>query len=76
MMAEVDGTLIMAILQRMQTDMSDLKQDMREVKLRMTILEGHHASVMASLHILQEQNDRTREDMGLVKRRLDLVDAN
>jgi predicted nucleic acid-binding Zn-ribbon protein len=76
MMVDVDGTLIMNILQRMQADMADLKQDMREVKLRMTILEGHHASVMASLHLLQEQNDRSREDMRQVKRRPELVDAD
>jgi len=74
-MAEVDGALIMAVLQRMQADMSELKQDMREVKVRLTIQEGHHASVMATLHVLQEQNDRMRDDMRMVKRRLDLVDA-
>ena len=74
-MAQVDNSLIYATLQRMQADMAELKQDMREVKLRLTLGEGHHASVMASLHVMQEQNDRVRDDIRIIKRRLDLVDA-
>jgi septation ring formation regulator EzrA len=73
--AEVDFTLMMNLVQRLTADMSEMKQDMREVKLRLTIVEGHHASVMASLHVLQEQNDRMRDDLRVIKRRLDLVDA-
>ncbi len=75
MMADVDFALMMTLIQRTHADLAEMKHDMREVKLRMTLAEGHHASVMASLHVLQEQIDRLGTDMRMVKRRLDLVDA-
>jgi len=41
---------ILAILETMQTDMSGMQADMRDVKDRLTIIENDHGKSLAALH--------------------------
>ncbi len=75
-MAEVDGSLILSILQRMQADLSDLKHDVHDLKVRMTIVDGHIGSLIVSNQLINERLDRLQGDMTRIKRRLDLVDVD
>ena len=75
-MAEVDGTLIVSILQKMQVDMADMKSDIRDLKLRGSIVDGHLAGVMASLGLANEKSDRIADRLERIERRLELVDAH
>ena len=74
-MAEVDGTLIMNVLQRMQTDISEIKRDVHRLEVRQSVVEGHLSSLIVSLQIIREETDEVRADIKLIKRRLELVDA-
>ena len=74
-MAEVDGTLIMNLLQRMQTDIAEIKRDIHRLEVPRSVIEGHMSSFLVSLQIIREELDEVRSDMRQVKRRLDLVDA-
>ena len=75
-MADVDGALILSILQRMQSDLSDVKHDVHDLKVRITIVDGHIGSLIVSNQLINERLDRLQGDMTRVKRRLDLVDAD
>ena len=74
-MAEVDGTLIMNVLQRMQTDIAEIKRDVHRLEVRQSVVEGHLSSLIVSLQIIREETDEVRADIKLIKRRLELVDA-
>ena len=74
-MAEVDGALIMSVLQRMQTDIAEIKRDVHRLEVRQSVVEGHLSSLIVSLQIIREETDEVRADIKLIKRRLELVDA-
>ena len=74
-MAEVDGTLIMAVLQRMQADVAEIKRDIHRLEVRQSVIEGHMSSFLVSLQIIREEVDEVRADVRQIKHRLDLVDA-
>ena len=76
MMAEVDGGMILSILQKMQADMADMKADIRELKMRGSVIDGHLGGVMASLGIGMEKSDRIEARLEGIERRLELVDAH
>jgi archaellum component FlaC len=71
----VTNELIYAVLQRMQGDMSDVKNDIGDLKLRMSAVEDHLATVIVSITGLNHRMDRFDERFGRVERRLDLTDA-
>ena len=75
-MSEIDGGLILSILQRMQSDVSDIKHDVHDLKVRMTVVDGHIGSLIVSNQLVNERLDRLQGDMTRVKRRLELVDAD
>ncbi len=74
-MAEVDGTLIMSVMRAIQSDVSEIKHDISELKLRTHVLEDQMGATVVALAGLNHRLDRLQGDMSLVKRRLDLVDA-
>ncbi|MDB5737670.1 MAG: hypothetical protein JWO65_1338 [Sphingomonas bacterium] len=75
-MADVDTKFIVEMLQGIRSDISDIKRDLHRVEIRQTAVEGHLSSVVISLQIMREQTDEMRDDVRLIKRRLDLVDAH
>lgn len=74
-MAEVDGTLIMNVLQRTATDIAEIKRDGHRLEVRQSVVEGHLGSLIVSLQIIREETDDVRADIKLIKHRLDLADA-
>ena len=74
-MAEVDGALIMSVLRSIQADVADIKRDMSDIKLRVHVLEDQFASTAMALAGVNHRLDRIQDDLSVVKRRLNLVDA-
>ena len=73
-MAEVD-TQLAEMLQAIRADISEIKHDIHRIQIRQTVVEGHLSSMIVSLQMLREQADETRDDIRLIKRRLELVAA-
>ena len=75
-MAEnVTNELIYTVLQRMQADISDIKFDVHDLKLRMSAVEDHLGTVIVSIGGLNHRMDRFDERLARVELRLDLSDA-
>ena len=74
-MSEVTNELIYSVLQKMQTDMSDIKFDVHDLKLRMSAVEDHLGTVIVSIGGLNHRMDRFDKRFTRVERRLDLSDA-
>ena len=66
--------LMLEILKRLQGDMSELKQDMRDMKVRTGLLEGHFVSLLAAQHLTNERLDRLGDRVERIERRLELVE--
>ena len=66
-MTEVEN-LILDHLRHMRSGMDGLREDMREVKTRLGILENQYASMSSRLDRLDARVER-------IERRLDLADA-
>ncbi len=62
-------------MQKMQGDIADVKSDIGDLKLRMSAVEDHLATVIVSITGLNHRMDRFDERFGRVERRLDLSDA-
>lgn len=73
MTAETEN-LMLEILKRLQGDMSEMKQDVRDIKVRTGLLEGHVASLLAAQHHTNERLDRLGDRVERIERRLDLVE--
>lgn len=75
-MAEnVTNELIYSVLQTMQTDMADLKFDMRDIKNRMTLVEEHMGHSIIGVSGINARLDRLNERVERIEKRLDLTDA-
>ena len=74
-MPEPDNSFIVEMLRSIQADIAEMKQDIRDLRIRQTVVEGHLSGIMVSLQLMNEQIDRLRDDMRTVKRRLELVEA-
>jgi hypothetical protein len=74
-MAEVDGTLIMSVMQAIRSDISEIRQDIADLKFRVHVLEDQNAATVMSLTGVNHRLDRMQSDVTLIKRRLNLVDA-
>ena len=74
-MSEVTNERIYAVLQKMQGDLSDLKSDVHDLKLRMTMTEEHLGNVIVSSGGLNRRMDRVDERLSRIERRLELSDA-
>jgi hypothetical protein len=72
----VTNELIYGVLQKMQTDMSELKFDMRDLKVRMTIVEEHMGNSLIALSGVNSRLDRLTDRVERVERRLDLTEQH
>lgn len=68
--------LVIQILRRMQTDLSAVREDIGTLKLRMTALEQHFATLIASQAGQSDRVDAIERRLARVERRLDLVDEH
>ena len=73
-MAEVTNELIYSVLQTMQTDLADLKFDVRDLKVRMTLVEEHMGHSIIGISGVNARLDRLNERMGRIETRVGLVE--
>jgi phage shock protein A len=67
-MSDDPQNLVLDLLRAMRGDLSEIKTDLVELKQRVGLLEAQYAN-------LSNRIDRMASDIGLIKRRLDLVEA-
>ncbi len=72
----VTNELIYSVLQKIQGDVSDLRFDVSELKVRATATEAHLGNMILSSSSLNRHMDRFDDRMARVERRLDLTDAH
>jgi archaellum component FlaC len=70
----VTNELIYSVLQKMQADMSELKFDMRDLKVRMTMVEEHLGSSIIAISGVNSRLDRLNDRVERIENRLDLTD--
>jgi predicted nucleic acid-binding Zn-ribbon protein len=75
MMAEVDGALIMEVMRKIQSDISDMKSDISELKMRATATDEHLSGIFISTTGINNRIDRFDARLERIERRLDLTDA-
>jgi len=71
----VTNDLIYSVLQKMQGDMADIKFDMRDLKVRMTMVEEHLGSTIIAMSGVNSRLDRLTDRVERIENRLDLTDA-
>ena len=70
----VSNDLIYSVLQKMQTDMGDMKFDMRDLKVRMTLVEEHLGNTVIAISGVNQRLDRITDRVDRIERRLDLTE--
>jgi hypothetical protein len=70
----VTNDLIYAVLQKMQTDMAELRFDMGELKARATATVEYLGNMLLQMSGLNRRLDRVEERLSRVERRLELTD--
>ena len=73
-MSDVTPDLIYAVLQKMQADMSELKFDVRDLKVRMTMVEEHLGSSIIAISGVNSRLDRLNDRVERIETRLDLTE--
>ena len=71
----VSNELIYAVLQKVQTDIAEIKGDILDLKIRTTAVDEHLSGLMISVSGLNHRMDRLDERLTRIERRLDLTDA-
>jgi hypothetical protein len=71
----VPNEWIHEVLKRVQSGISEIPHELRELRHRVALTELHMTGVQAGVQMLNERGDRLHNDLQLIKRRLDVVDA-
>ncbi|HXC11783.1 MAG TPA: hypothetical protein VNV39_02970 [Stellaceae bacterium] len=74
-MADESPNLVLELLRAMRGDIADIKSDMHEFRERLGLIENQMAGHYALYASLSARLDHVADDVRLIKRRLDLVDA-
>jgi hypothetical protein len=74
-MVEATPNLVVEHLRAIRSDIAEMKLDMLEFRERLGLLENQMAGHYALYATLSTRIDRLVDDVPLIKRRLDLVDA-
>ena len=72
----VTNELIYSVLQKMQADMADVKFDVRDLKVRMTMVEEHLGSSIIAISGVNSRLDRMTDRIERIERRLDLTEQH
>ncbi len=72
---EVTNELIYSVLQRLQSDMAELRFDVGELKARATATDEHLGNMILSLTGVNRRLDRVEERLTRVERRLELAEG-
>lgn len=73
-MAEVTNELIYSVLQTMQADMAELKFDVRDLKVRMTLVEEHMGHSIIGVSGINARLDRLNDRVERIETRIGLVE--
>jgi predicted nuclease with TOPRIM domain len=73
-MAEVTNELIYSVLQTMQADISELKFDVRDLKVRMTLVEEHMGHSIIGVSGINARLDRLNDRVERIETRIGLVE--
>ncbi len=68
----VSNELIYSVLQKMQADISELKFDVRDLKIRMTLVEEHLGNSILAISGVNSRLDRLTDRVERIEHRLDL----
>ncbi len=74
-MTEETENVVLEILKRIQTDMSDMRDDISELKMRATALDEHMGGLIIQVSGNNNRLDRMDERLKRVERRLELSDV-
>jgi hypothetical protein len=74
-MADETDNLVLELLRAIRGDIADIKTDMHEFRERLGLVENQMAGHYALYATLSSRLDRIVDDVRLIKRRLDLVEA-
>nr|WP_221364447.1 hypothetical protein [Sphingomonas jinjuensis] len=66
--------MIYSVLQKLQSDVSEMKFDMRDLKVRMTMVEEHLGSSIIAISGVNSRLDRLNDRVERIENRLDLTD--
>ena len=74
-MTAENESIMLEILKRLQTDMSEIKADGSDLKLRATATEEHLATLVMSVAGINYRLDRLSTRVEGIERRLDLTET-
>ena len=74
-MTAENESIMLDILVRIQADIAEMKQDVRDLKVRVGLLEGHVSHLLAVQRHTNERLDRLNDRVERIERCFDLVDA-
>ncbi len=74
-MTDETESVVLEILKRIQTEMSDMRDDISELKTRATALDEHMGGLIIQVSGNNNRLDRMDERLKRIERRLELTDA-
>jgi predicted nucleic acid-binding Zn-ribbon protein len=74
-MSDDVASLTYELLKRVHADVADLKRDNASIRVRLSSLEQHYATMSGDLAQIRIELDDIRSDVSQIKRRLDMVEA-
>ena len=72
---DVTNDLIYSVLQKMQADVAEIKFDLRDIKVRTTMLEEHLGGTLIAMSGVNARLDRVNDRIDRIETRLDLTEA-
>lgn len=63
------------LLKRFHAEFTDFRREQESMRLRLSSLEQHYATMSGDLAQIRRELDDIRTDVSQIKRRLDLVEA-
>jgi predicted nucleic acid-binding Zn-ribbon protein len=72
-MTEQTENLVLELLRAMRLDLAQMKDDIRDIKLRLTALESHVANLLSNVLRQNARIDVLDERMGRIERRLESI---
>jgi hypothetical protein len=74
-MAEISADLVYEVLKSLQRDMSQFKNELRDVNTSLNALSGHQVSMQQDIHNMYGILGRYDDRLERIERRLELSDA-
>ena len=69
------GEHTLELLKRFHADFIDFRREQDSMRVRVSSLEQHFATMIVDLARIRADMDGIRDDISLIRRRLDLVEA-